>query len=390
MMSSLLQSMFVTVVASDGEMDAMTRAHLRAPAATEAAKSSDDMYMFLWWFGVAWFVFLMGIMMYWVIKYRRRPGKIAEKSSSHNTPLEIAWTVIPTIMLVFIFFKGFWGYLDKLISPGHAVEMRLIAFKWNWSLFYPNGEESTDTTRIGARDIPVFYMPAETPIRLRMNSNDVMHAFYVPDFRVKQDILPNRYTTMWFEAKAPSGNKKHAMTPETAGPDAPYQKALAGEPFEEHWVFCAEYCGDEHSEMAAVIRVVSDAAYKRWLEEGAPVKPPAELGQAVWKNRCASCHTVDGGTNTGPTWKDLWGSTSQTNVGPVKVDADYVRESILVPSAKIVKGFEGQQMTSFQGILNEKQIDAVIAYMKTISVHATPAEVEAAKTLPAAAPVEKK
>ncbi len=101
-------------------------------------------------------------------------------SAAHNTPLEIAWTVIPTLFLVYIFFKGFWTYFDKVMSPGTAIQMDVVAKKWNFRLYYPNGSETTTTTVIGSADIPVFYVPAETPIKLRMISEDVNHSFFVP------------------------------------------------------------------------------------------------------------------------------------------------------------------------------------------------------------------
>lgn len=339
----------------------------RAPG-TANAVATDDMYMWLWWFCLAWFVFLMGLLGFFVIRYRRRPGKIAQTSTSHNTPLEIAWTVIPTLFLVYIFFKGFWGYMDKVVSPGHAIEMNITGVKWNWSLQYPNGAESTYTTRLGAKEIPVFYMPAETPIRLRMISQDVMHALWVPDFRIKQDVLPNRYTTFWFQANAPSGDKVHPMNDlEAKGSKAPFIAELAGVPYEDHIIYCAEYCGDEHSEMAAVIRVVSDDAFARWLDVIAnPTdKSPVELGEIVWKLKCASCHSIDGSRNTGPTWKNIFNTNRRFTDGSSAVaDEEYIRNSILYPARQVVEGYPNNMPLI---PLRERQLEGVIAFIKSLS-----------------------
>lgn len=348
--------------------DAFSKAWLRAPASTQIGLETDSMYMWLWWFCVAWFVFLMGLMVYWVIKYRRRPRQIAPRSAAHNTPLEIAWTIIPTLFLVYIFFRGFHGWIEKVVAPGDAIEMNLNAARWYWSLQYPNGAESPATTRIGAKDIPVFYMPAERSVKLKMQSADVMHAFYCPDFRVKQDLWPNRYSQVWFKPMAPpEGSEKHPVVSIDAKDEM--AKALSGVPYQDHWLFCTLYCGDEHSEMAAIIRVVPEDAFNRWQEA---IKngngTPAEIGQSIWKLRCSSCHTVDGGKNTGPSWKNIWGHQAQMMTGQaIMVDENYVRESILNPQAQIVMGFQGQNMPSFAGVLSDKQITSVIEYMKTLS-----------------------
>src|SRR5262249_8650094 len=153
---------------------------------------------------VLWFVFLMALMIYFVARYRRRKGTIAPRSASHNTPLEIAWTVIPTLFLVYIFFAGFKSYFDKAIAPGNAWVMDVVAQKWSFGLPYPNGPDTTVTPVIGAREIPVSSLPAEVPIKLQLISQDVNHGFFVPDFRIKMDIFHNRYTTTWFRANAPS------------------------------------------------------------------------------------------------------------------------------------------------------------------------------------------
>lgn len=344
--------------------------------ATAEASKTDDLYMWLWWFCVIWFVFLMVLMTYFVVKYRRRKGKIAPFSSSHNTALEVAWTVIPTLMLVYIFFVGFKGYMGKMVAPGHAIELNVVGQQWSWSVVYPNGAETTTVKLIGAKPSPVFYVPGDVPVRLRMNSTDVMHAFWVPDFRVKADVLPNRYTTLWFQAPAPKGEKGqkieyHPKTEiEAKAQGVEFIPEIAGSAYIDHIIYCAEYCGDEHSEMAGVIRVVAKDDYNKWLAyiEDPKGKPLIEVGEFIWKTKCASCHTIDGTAGTGPTWKDLYGNPVEFTDGTSipAADDNYIRDSILYPTQKLHKGY-GPNMALIA--LKERQIMAVISFIKKQSSH---------------------
>lgn len=366
------------------------KAWFRDSASTALGVETDEIAMALWWICVGWFVFLMGLMFYFVFKYRRRAPGPAARSIAHNTPLEVAWTVIPTLFLIWMFFAGYKGYINKFIAPGNALEVRVTGVKWSWSVAYPGGAETNETTKIGAKEIPVFYFPASTPVRMIISSIDVIHAVYVPDFRIKVDAMPNRYTTVWFEAKSP----ETAPNARRFGPTEPEWKR--NQPYTDHNLYCAEYCGDEHSEMWAVVRIVPDAVYKAWIvdmKEGGG-KAPEEVGKQAWKTRCSSCHTVDGSKGTGPTWKDLFGHTVEIEGGPsVVADENYIRESIRTPAVKIVKGYPNQMTPWGPDILSEKQIDNIIAYMKSISIHAPKDPTAAPGDKPADAhspPAEKK
>lgn len=329
------------------------------------ADEIDSLFIGIWWLSVVCFVVLMFLMVYWAFKYRRRPGQIAPASPSHNTPLEIAWTVIPLGILAIIFFKGFHGYMAHVVVPAGALELDLTAQKWDWTITYPGGENSPEKVRVGDKDVPVFTVPANTPVKIRMKSIDVIHSFWVPDFRGKFDVMPNRYTVYWFQADDPKG-----------GQVLPPGSPAAGAPYEDHWVFCAEYCGDSHSEMSAIIRVVPPAAYEKIIGTwGTAGMTPVQLGKRTWTVKCSSCHTIDGKAGTGPTWKDVYGhevaftdGTKYTaeQMGDGVFFANYVRESILEPSKRIVSGF-GNQMVSFQGQIKEEEIDGVIAFLKSIS-----------------------
>jgi cytochrome c oxidase subunit II len=346
-----------------GINDTLTRLWFRGPATTAEGQHTDWVYIAIFWFCTAWFVLLMGLMFYWVVRYRRRPGTIAPASPNHSTKLEIVWTVVPTLCLVPMFIVGFQGYMHKMVAPGDAIELSVSAYKWNWDLEYPNGSQSRESTTIGSRPVPIFYMPADRPIKLRMNSRDVMHAFWVPDFRIKADIMPNRYTSVWFNTSLPADA---ATLGEAHGLNE--SSPMWGVPYSDHWVFCAEYCGNEHSEMAAVIRVVPEDKWNQWLGTiGTAGLSPIDLGKFIYQRKCASCHTIDGSKGTGPTWLNKWGYESKYTDGSTAImDENSARESILVPAKKIVEGYSNQ-MTSFQGQIKDNELEAIFAYMKSLS-----------------------
>lgn len=342
---------------------------------------TDTMMLWLWWFCVAWFVGLMAAMVYFVVRYRRKAGKIAQVSASHNARLEIFWTVIPTLFLVWIFWSGLKGYMEKMIAPPDAMELRLTGYKWSWDMEYPGGvtvNRGTSTSYVAqnaAEAIPVFYVPANTPIRLRMNSNDVMHAFWIPSFRIKQDLVPNRYTGMYLKATGldaadPTKIKRHPMTKGDATWDSQYVEGLGGKPYIDHWIFCAEYCGTGHSEMAGILRVVDPGDYQVWLKaQSTPTGSPSEIGQKIYKARCSSCHTVDGNASTGPSWKNMYGyEHNYTSGAKVVSDDNHILESIRVPNKLIRADFPAGGMTAFpENLVSNQQVGYIIAYMKTLS-----------------------
>lgn len=334
-------------------------------------------WLFFWIFAIStfFFVLLMALMAYFTLVYRRRPGAAPQRSAAHNTMLELSWSVIPTILLVWFFFEGFWGFAGAAVAPSNGPELMVTGKKWAWTVLYPNGAVSPETTAAraiadgstvtikdgdpkAALESPIFVVPAKTPVRLKMISEDVLHAFWIPDLRVKFDVVPNRYTTMWFDTLSIEGNNRL--------PD--------GTPYQDHWVFCAEYCGTNHSEMYAVIRVVPPDAYTRIIEAwNKPTGTPAERGEKLYKIKgCNACHSVDGSKNVGPTWKDLYGHEVKFTDGTTLAEADmtgvnfdnYIRESVFAPAKRIVAGFPNQ-MQSYQGKITEEELSYLIAYMKS-------------------------
>jgi cytochrome c oxidase subunit 2 len=285
---------------------------------------------------IAFFFLLMGLMTYFVIRYRRRTDYDITSDVDHNFRLELVWTVVPTILVTILFFVGFRGFLYASVPPAEAMEIQVTAHKWAWSFQYPNGVVKGD-----------LVVPQGKPVKLIMSSQDVIHSFYVPELRVKRDVIPGLYTVLWFEGTEPT---------ETA-------------------LECAEYCGGAgdgsqgtgHSGMWSKVSILPPSEYDAWMnhEIESSNLPPAELGKKLFEERgCKGCHTIDGSKSTGPTLKGVFGSDVPMTTGPtVHADENYLRESILQSQAKIVAGYPGV-MPVFQGQLTDKQVDALIAFIK--------------------------
>jgi len=348
----------------------------KTPAASEAAAWSDGLFMMITWFSIFFFVLLMGLMVYFTIKYRRRPGVPAQPSPHHNTLLEIFWTVVPSSSMLVMFVLGFWGYSYKIVSPDNAMELRIQGMKWSWVATYPNGATSPETQALSkvvdtennivtqGKQYPIFYIPEDTDVKLSMMATDVIHSFWIPEFRTKMDVVPNRFTGYGFHTPkiTPNDSYVHQETGEV----------MSGR---DMWIFCAEYCGDDHSRMAATLRVVSREVYDQKMTEWGVQLSPIDAGEKIWKQVCASCHQIDGTKLVGPTWNSVANADGQFGYGyaaeltdgtTVMRDANYYRESILDPNAKIVKGF-APAMVSYQGILSDEDIDNVIAFIQSIS-----------------------
>lgn len=297
------------------------------------AEEIDTAYYIVYWLDVVMFVALMGALAYFLWKYKRRGPKDKLSDVTHSTTLEISWTIIPTILVIGLFFVGLKGWMKAMVAPGNSLEIRTTAEMYMWTFTYPNGNVSVNE----------LVVPKGQPVKLIMSSKDVLHSFFVPEFRVKQDVVPGMYTTVWFEAIE---NRETVL-------------------------FCTEYCGVGHSDMLAKVRVMEKADYDNWQETGLlpgekPL-PPAELGKKLFATRsCNTCHSLDGSRIQGPTFKGIFGRTEQMADGSsVKVDENYIRESLLEPNKKVVQGYPAV-MPTYKGLLKETDIDALIAYLKTV------------------------
>lgn len=352
------------------------------PGNSDLAPDTDALFMFILWVCIISFVLLMVPMCYWAWRWRRKPGVPPIRTPNHNTVLEVTWIVVPLVIVLFIFFWGFHGYMNAQVARGGAEEIIINAKKWVWAARYPNGAGSPETVTFdtmpqGDRVVkgnvpqPVFVVPAGQPVKFRMSSEDVIHSFYIPDMRLKMDVFPNRYTSMTF------------VPIDHTGPDQAGRSADAGlmfsdqKPGRDHYIFCAEYCGDNHSEMAGVLRVLPADEYRKTIEEWGDLVGKislVEVGKLVYTaNGCAQCHSLDGSAGTGPTWKNAYGAPvpfedgSSLDTAPPDAWENYIRESILVPGARIHKGYATGNMPSYQGQLSARQIDGVIAYMRDLA-----------------------
>jgi len=296
----------------------------------------DALFYFILWASVFFFLLIVGISVYFIIKYRKRADRPnATSQVAYDVKLEVVWTLVPIILVFIVFVWGFNTFMKLQVVPRDALEIKVTGRQWMWVFDYPNGSNSLNE----------LVVPVNQPIKLLMSSDDVIHSFYVPQFRIKQDVVPNRYTITWFEAKRTG----------------------------KFDLYCAEFCGKGHSEMLGTVRVVSSDEYASFLEGGPAGEAPSgqslvAQGKQLYSNRqCITCHSVDGSANVGPTFRNLFGHEVTLSDGStVTVDENYLRESILNPQAKVTQGFQ-PVMPTFQGLINDRQLDALVAYLKSLS-----------------------
>ncbi len=299
--------------------------------ASTVAPVVDMAFYFILVVSIVFTVLICGVTVVFLVKYRHRPGYEGEKTPAHSTALELTWSVIPAILVVMMFFYGFKGYMSMHTPMADAYEVLVTGQKWKWLFTYPNGYIDEN-----------LHIEAGRNVRLVMSSEDVIHSVWVPAFRVKQDVVPGRYTKLWFRSDAPG----------------------------EYVLFCTEYCGTSHSDMNAKVIVHPEGEFDAWLEEASDFlsrMPPAEAGALLYRQRgCTQCHSADGSDGIGPTFLGLFGGEDRLVDGSsVRVDEDYVRESILYPQAKLVAGYD-PVMPTYKGRLKDEEITAIIEYLKTI------------------------
>ncbi len=301
--------------------------------ASEKAYLVDDLYNFVLLLSIVGFIGLMAAMTFFIIKYHRSQNEKAAYIP-HNALAETIWTVIPTIIFVGIAIWGLFAYFKMEHVPSNAYKINVTGKQWLWEFTYKKDGLELNTTDI-------MYVPVNTPIVLDMTATDVIHSFYVPSFRIKKDTVPGMRTRVNFTA-----TKKG-----------------------DYRIFCTEFCGTSHSRMRGTVRVVSKARFEKWLNREiaeANVSDPVELGSRLFARNCMTCHNVDTTTKIGPGLAGVFGKNrSFSNAADVVANEEYIRESILAPPAKIVKGFPNK-MNSFAGLLSEKDIDHLIEYIKTL------------------------
>lgn len=295
----------------------------------EIAGATDGLFYFILFISTIISIGLVAATIYFL-----RTGKSKNKEThiTHSNAIELTWTIIPTILVMIVFYWGFVDYIKMRTPPSDAYEIRVTAKKWLWQFDYPGG-----TSTIGELIVPLNH-----PVKLVMSSEDVLHSFFLPNMRAKRDVLPNRYTTLWFQA-------------EKTG---------------KYQIFCTEYCGDAHSQMLATLEVKSLADFEEWVETGggaAEDVPLDELGAKLYKSRgCNACHSVDGSQMIGPSWKGIFGAVREFVDGSsAKADDNYIRQSIVNPGDQILAGYQ-PVMPTYSGMLSDREINAIIEYIKTL------------------------
>jgi cytochrome c oxidase subunit II len=290
----------------------------------------DALYFYISGVTVFFTLLISLLIIFFVIRYRRRNPFEIPRPIEGSTKLETLWSVIPLLIAMTIFFWGAKLYFGQYRPVQNAMEVYVVGKQWMWKFQHATGQ----------REINELHVPVNRKIKLIMTTEDVIHDVFVPAFRIKVDVVPGKYTTEWFEATKPG----------------------------RYHFFCAEYCGMNHSGMGGYVVVMEPTEYENWLSGNAGQSSPAAAGRGFYESLgCVSCHGANAEGGRGPGLIGVFGSKVVLSNGPtVTADEGYLRESILNPQAKIVTGF-GPIMPAFQGQINEEQLLQIVAYLKSLS-----------------------
>lgn len=296
-------------------------------AATELAENVDALYFFLCALSAFFALLISGLLLFFAIRYRRRQGVSSEQVEG-SVKLELLWTLIPLGIALFIFGWGTKLYAEIIQVPKDGMDVYVTGKQWMWKIQHPQGQ----------REINELHVPVGETVRLTLNSEDVIHDFFVPAFRVKVDVVPGMMTTAWFKATEVG----------------------------EYHLFCAEYCGTKHSEMVGTVYVMEPSDYEQWLSGVEAGLTPVEAGAALFEElRCATCHN-DQANSRGPSLAGAFGTEVPLEGGAsLLFDENYVRESLVNPGAKIARGYQ-PVMPTFDGQVSEEQMLQLLAYIKSL------------------------
>ncbi|MGE5447688.1 MAG: cytochrome c oxidase subunit II [Bacteroidales bacterium] len=304
--------------------------------ASNFVEGVDNVFMLI--LGISFF-FLIGltiVMLYFIYKYNKKKNPVATQIEG-SMKLEIIWTVIPVLLVLLMFYYGWSGWTPMKNPPKDTFNIKVIARMWNFTFEYENGKK-TDT----------LYLPLNKAVKLELNSMDVVHGFYIPSYRVKEDIVPGRKKMSWF-------------IPEKEG---------------QYDLFCSEYCGLNHSYMITMVKVMPQKEFDTWYVDttkqvAAVTDSPTASGQRIMKNiGCFACHSVDGSKLVGPSLKGVYGHAVTVITGgterEVTADDEYIKRSIYDPNADVVKGFNKGMMLPYKGQLTDQDVAQIIEYLKTL------------------------
>jgi cytochrome c oxidase subunit 2 len=298
--------------------------------ASTIAGRVDALYFFLIAVSVFFFALICVLVLLFAVKYRRRSEDERPLPILGSLKLELLWTIVPLILAMVMFTWGAKLYVEMFTPPADALNIYVVGKQWMWKIQHPEGN----------REINELHVPVGTPVKLIMTSEDVIHSFFVPAFRVKMDVLPGRYTTVWFEATKTG----------------------------KYRLFCAEYCGTKHSEMTGWVYAMDPTEYEDWLSgvSGSTLSMVEAGEERFGQLGCAVCHAADSGAR-GPELKALFGSRVSLSSGETLVaDDGYIRESILDPNEKIAEGY-APLMPTYRGQLDEEALLELVAYIKSLS-----------------------
>jgi len=297
-------------------------------SASTFASELDLLFSYLLVVSVFFALLIAVLIVYFAIRYRRRSRDESGTPILQSVPLELAWTVIPLLFALSFFGWGANLFFRIETPPDNPLEIFVVGKQWMWKIQHQEGQ----------REINELHVPTGRPVKLTLTSEDVIHSFYVPAFRVKQDVVPGRYTTMWFEATRPG----------------------------EYHLFCAEYCGTDHALMGGRVVVMTPRDYQAWLSGGTSSETMAQAGERLFNQiGCVTCHT-EGATQRCPLLNGVYGSEVTLADGrTVHADDDYVRESIVDPTAKITAGYD-PIMPTYQGQISEERLLQLIAYVRSL------------------------
>jgi cytochrome c oxidase subunit II len=296
--------------------------------ASTMAYQVDALYFYVLAISLFFIVLIAGLIIFFALRYHRSYQPQPGKPLTGILKLEIAWIAIPLLLSLSMFGWGAWLFMRQETAPQDAMEIYVLGKQWMWKVQHANGR----------REINELHIPVGRPVKLVMISEDVIHSFFIPAFRVKQDVLPGRFSTMWFEATKQG----------------------------QFHLFCAEYCGTKHSEMGGRVVAMDPVDYQRWLAGEIETQPMADQGQWVFERlRCNNCHEGGGlSERRGPQLAGRFGQQVPLTGGDTAVfDAGYIRESILKPRRKVAAGYE-PIMPTYEGQVSESEILAIIEYLK--------------------------
>lgn len=304
--------------------------------ASSYAGSYDALFAFLVGVSIFFSILICALVIGFAIKYRRRPHVTHIHPEGGNyLMLEIGWSIVPFVLSMIMFAWGAIVYLEMKTPPEHYDEIYVIGKQWMWKIQHPEGK----------REINELHLPVGRPVQLKMISEDVIHSFFVPEFRAKMDVLPGRYTTMWFE-------------PTKVG---------------TYKLFCTEYCGTSHSEMIGKVHVMEPSAYAAWLANDTG-EPAQVAGERLFEQyKCVTCHKLNG-EGKGPSLAGLSGKVRPLKNGSTVVaDDDYIRESIYYPNAKVLTGYQPVMAAYPKDAPSEDEIRQIIAYINSLPAGQQPA-----------------